>query len=381
MINSKRYIGLITGALAIVIVSQASAEFVLPSDAEVSLQLEERVVVDDNILRLSKAEAKLLETNSEFQTDVDGEAAARIEHRIGLGLRVPLKSKTGISALLQNMTGSRAGRGRIDFGYEGKLVQYEGSSSKGYSSHRLTAGWRPRAGWGADLSWRLLNNFYLRQYNDRDTGVVHGCSFDSNEYRLRFRARAADFSPWLRKPTFELSLLFEESFYNGWFTEYDSEMLAIRFKTSVRLPASYSLSFTYGFSVNDNIGFDDAAGSGTVVGNDEGGNSDNEENRLNLTVGWSNTLLAKPFTLDFSLTWRDRYYQSKLGQIADPFHYGRHDRRWLTVLRAGVKLSKRLKLSPFIEREWRISDAPYSRISYYKDYTVLRAGIGLRWIM
>ncbi len=347
-----------------------------------SLDLEERVLADDNVLRLSDSEMDRLDADPGFQTDVEGAAALKFEHRVHAGYNLPLHSKEGLAAWLQKVTGSRAGRGRLEFDWYGKLVQYESSSANGYSSSQLIAGWRPRAGWGVDFSYLYLDNFYLRQFNDRDTGETRGCTFDSNQFRLRARARANDFGPWLQRPGLELSWMLEDTWYNEWFTEYDTESWSLGAEFSWRMPADVDVAVEYRYTVNDNVGYDPTRITPILPGeDDEGGDGSNEEDRYNLSLGYDLPLSwwkrELPLGLDFTL--RDRWYQSEMTELDDPLHSGRHDRRYLLAFSARWDVLDQLSVTPMIEREWRVTEGPYEGLAELKDFYVLRWGLALRY--
>ena len=347
-----------------------------------SLDLEERVLADDNVLRLSDDEMDRLDADPAFQTDVEGAAALKFEHRVHAGLNYRLRSKEGLAAWLQKLTGSRPGRGRLEFDWYGKLVQYEATAANGYRTSQILAGWRPRAGWKFDVSYFFLDNFYLRQYRDRDTGATQGCTFDSNQYRVRARARARDFGSWIQRPGLELEWMWEESYYNEWFSEYDTESWSLGAAVSWRMPADVDASLEYRFTVNDNIGYDPDQVLPILPGeDDEGGDSSNEEDRYTLSLGYDLPLSwwQSELPLDLSFTLRDRWYQSELGELDDPIHYGRHDRRYLLSFSADYKLMEQLTLSPLLEREWRVTSAPYGSLGDLKDFSVLRWGLALRY--
>jgi len=344
-----------------------------------SASFEERLLADSNVLRLSDAESDRLEDDPRFQTDVEGVAAVKAEHRLGLGLQLPLTSRKGVAAWLQAATGSSPGRGRLELDYDGKWTSYEGSPANGYGSHRLTLGWRPRAGWGADLSWRKLDNFYLRQYRDRDTGGTWGCTMDAEELRLRLRARAADFAGWARRPELELTVAREDTDYNPWFTEYDTREWSVGLEGSLRLPADVDLDLGYAFAAVDNRGFAGLGSGGTVtvLEDDEGGDGSFEEDRWSLGLGWS----PPGWSVDFSCgaLLRNRWYSSDLGELVDPVHAGRHDVRVALDARAAWRLGDRWALIPIVEREWRRTGAAWGGLARLKDHEVWRVGAGLRW--
>jgi hypothetical protein len=251
----------------------------------------------------------------------------------------------------------------------------------GNTSQRLALGWQPRAGWGAELSWRFLDNYDLRQFQDRDTGRERGASFDSDLYQLSLKVRLKDLGPWCRQPGISLTLGRATEFYNAWFTEYDARSSSMALGLSWRMPVGLNAGLGWQFSDTDNVGFTGSLPGGTVsLGADsESGDASQQEDQVSLDLGWGGKVLGLGAGLDGSLALRDRRYQSDLGELLDPFHYGRHDRRWQTSLRGRLDLDKRWSLLPFYEREWRASEAAWAGISRTKDYALNRVGLGLRW--
>ena len=346
-----------------------------------SLGAEERLLSDDNLLKLSPADLARLEDDPAFQTDADGHGGLRLEHRLSGDLRWRLKRKTGPFAALQRAVGGKAGQGRLSLAWDGKWAQVAGMAGQGNTSQRLALGWQPRAGWGAECSWRFLDNYDLRQFQDRDTGRERGATFDSDLYQLQLKARAADLGPWCRQPGLALTLARSTEFYNAWFTEYDATARSLGLGLSWRMQAGLSAGLGWQFTETDNTGFTGSLPGGTVsLGADsESGDASQQEDQYSLDLGWGGKLAGRGAGLDGSLSLRDRRYQSDLGELLDPFHYGRHDRRWQGSLRGRLDLIPAWSLLPFYEREWRQSEAAWSGIARTKNYALNRVGLGLRW--
>lgn len=348
---------------------------------DLELDVEERLLADSNVLRLSDRDRRELEENPDFQTDVEGVAGLKVEHRLGLQSTWRLGATSGLVARLQEMAGGRSGRGRLRVGYDGKWSQYEQSPAQGYNSHALRAEWLPRAGWGLYLSWRYLDNFYLRQYTDRDTDRIRGATFDSELSRVEFRFRMEDWGP-LSRPSFRLHLLKDLTYYNAWFTEYDTETLGLGARLDVDLPLGIDLDLSYAFMDTDNVGFDDVAVGGSVLPgtDDEGGDGSHQEDQYRLGLFWELDLpLVETLGLGGSVLLRDRWYSSGLGELEDPFHYGRHDRRLNVDVRATVSLPLDLRAQLIMEREMRWTTAAHGDIDKVKNYNLTRIGVGLRW--
>jgi hypothetical protein len=181
------------GVLSVARLSAATPEW--------SISLEERLLGDGNVLRLSDSDVQRLEDDPAFQTDVQGVEALKLEHRATASMDLRLTQRKGVVGSLQSLAGGKPGQGRLRLSWEGKWTQVEESSAMGNHSQRLQLGWQPRTGWGVDVAWRHLENFDLRQFNDRDTGQEHGASFDSDGGTLTLKARGKDRCAWFRQNT------------------------------------------------------------------------------------------------------------------------------------------------------------------------------------
>ncbi len=367
--------------LTLTLLCLALAPVLLPAAApDWSLSLEERLVTDDNILKLSPRDLEQLEEDPAFQSDVERADVLKLEHRMGAELRWRLKSRRGPLATLQDWVGGKPGQGRISLGWEGKWTSVPAKAGGANTSQRLALGWQPRPGWGAELTWRFLDNYDLRRFTDRDTGRERGASFDSDLTQLTLRARARDLGEWCRQPRLSLSAARSSEYYNAWFTEYDSEAWSLGLELGWRMPAGLSAGLGWEFSDSDNVGYPGVQPGEVNLGADsESGDATQQEDQYSLDLGWSGELGGRKSGLDASLVLRARRYQSGLGELLDPFHSARHDRRWLFRLQGRLDLNRQLRLIPLLEYEHRDSEAAWSGISAVKDFTVRRAGLGLRW--
>jgi hypothetical protein len=343
--------------------------------ADLRVSLEERLVGDSNVLRLSDQDRDRLDQDESFETDVDGDAALKLEQRLNTRLTWRYRPKTGFLAFVQKPFGTK--QSRIDLSAANKWSHFEGSPSKGYGSHRISLAWTPKPGWGLDVSTRLLDNFYLRRFTDRNTGQRHGCDFDALENSVSLRFRGDDVAG-LERPSLKMAWVRERSSYNAWFTEYDTDAWALDMQFSARLPQGFDGSLSYRYSSTNNIGYDAATFDGGF-NLDEGGDASHEEDGLKLNLGWRGDVSSYHLNVDLDLGFRDRWYGSNLGEIMDPVHYGRHDRRYFLGLRGQLTVRKGLTLIPLLEREWRVVEAAWTDIYEVKDFEVWRVGVGLKW--
>jgi hypothetical protein len=366
--------------LLLLTLALAPARLALAAAPDWSLSLEERLLADDNVLKLSDGDLDQLQDDPAFQPDAEGGGALKFEHRVTGEARWKPTSRKGPVALLQRWAGGKPGQGRVSLGWDGKWTTVSGLEGGGNNSQRLALGWQPRTGWGAEFAWRYLDNYDLRRFTDRDTGRERGASFDSDLYQVTFRARGRDLGEWFRQPGIALALARSTEYYNAWFTEYDAEALSLSLGLSWRMPAGLSAGLGWQFTDTDNVGYAGANPGEVNLGADsEGGDASQQEDQFSLDLGWSGELGGWKSGLDAGLTLRDRRYQSALGEVLDPFHYGRHDQRWLLSLRGRLDITPQLRLIPVLEYEQRSSEAAWSGIGAVKDYRVRRAGLGLRW--
>jgi len=271
-------------SLSLVSLLAAQAVAALP---DWTLSLEERVLGDGNVLRLSDADEKRLEDDPSFQTDVEGPAALKFEHRASLGVDLRLTGRKGLPGRLQRAVGGKPGQGRLRLNWEGKWTQVEGSSAMGNHSQRVGLGWQPRTGWGMDAAWRHLENFDLRQFSDRDTDSEHGASFDSDQFTLTLKARGKDVGPWLRQPGLGLSGGLATEYYNPWFTEYDAESRQLGLEFTWRMPHGLDAGLAWSLVKSDNVGFAGSQPGQVNLGADsESGDATNEKiSSLSLSAG------------------------------------------------------------------------------------------------
>lgn len=369
--------------LPILLTLLAAAGPALAAPLAWTVDWEERLLADDNGLKLSPRDSRRLEDDPAFQPDAEGPSVTRLEHRLGVELEGRLRGKRGPLATLQKAVGGKAGQGRWALGWDGKwstAFDLEGGAN---TSQRAFLAWRPRAGWGAEASWRFLDNYDLRRFTDRDTGMERGASFDSDLYSLTLQARGRDLGPWLRQPTLKATGAWSSESYNRWFTEYDMESWSAGLDLSWRMPGGFGAGLGYEFSDADNVGFTGIpAGEVNLGADSESGDATHQEDQVSASLGWSGRLGGRKGPragLDASLTLRDRWYQTELGELLDPYHAGRHDQRRLFRLQGRLDLTSRLRLIPLVEYEWRDSEASWGGIGAVKDFAARRAGLGLRW--
>ncbi len=327
-----------------------------------SVDLEESWEIDDNVFRLSDPDIDRLDGTPSFQPDAAGPQDLRMDHRV-------------LAFAYHDLPGKRSGRLRA--GLDAKVVTHADNRMKNYHTARFSLDWQRRPGWGIEASWFALRNFYLREYTDGDTGQIRGADFDSDELRLRARMRFPGLG-LVSRPTLYLHVLGQNTYYNAWFSEYDTEAIEWGLRLSATLPLGLSASAGYSFVDTDNVGYRSPVF--TLADEDsEVGDGTNQEDQWRLSLDWEGRLLGEELGLGLSFTWRHREYQTDLPLLEDPVHSGRSDDRYVLRLDKSWQITKALSLRPYLEREWRSVESAWPSMRRLKEFDARRLGLVLRW--
>ncbi len=248
--------------------------------------------------------------------------------------------------------------------YSFRISRYSVNQIANYQSHYLLARFSHRYRVYFYLQYYYLPGYYLRVYKDRNLDEYHSCDFDLHRPTARLRYRL---------PPYEIEGGFgrEYIYYNGYFTEYDSEANFYNLEGSYTTPFNLDISLGYEYKESDNVGFvaDEQMASSSPIEDTEYGDSSYEENRFNVTALY-------PLPIESSLNWqlgieferRLRYYQSSLPLNQDPFHAGRKDRRDIIATKVSLSATKAVSLEFKFTYDLRRTESPESVVRDIKNY-------------
>ncbi|HEX7344870.1 MAG TPA: hypothetical protein VF398_11425 [bacterium] len=248
--------------------------------------------------------------------------------------------------------------------YAGKISLYAVNQIKNYQSHNFIGrlAYRNRAYFS--LKYFYLPSYYLRIYKDKDWNAFRGAQFDLFRPAVSLRVR----SPWAE---FEAEGGRELTYYSEYFTEYDAEAFFWNVSASRTILENLSLTVGYGLKVSDNIGFDQI-GVGSLTDptvDTEYGDASYEEDQYSLEIAYLLPLPAKwDWKIGLNVQHSERYYQSSLTSLQDPFHVGREDRR--TSFEPSLTVSPGLSLDLELRYSYdrRRTDSPVPSVSQVKDF-------------
>ncbi len=303
---------------------------------------------DDNVLKYSGYDLHRFENNTE---PFPSEITTSDDWVNVLGLRVYRDFDLGRRFKLRGY-------------YSGKITLFAVNQIKNYQSHYFSARLSYRSRGYLTLKYSYLPSYYLRIYKDKDWNVYRGAQFDLFRPAISLRVR----SPWAE---FEAEWGRELTYYSEYFTEYDAE--AFYWSLSAARTILEDLSFTvgYGLKVSDNIGFNQV---GAVSPTDptvdtEYGDASYEEDQYSIEIAY---LLPLPtewnWRIGLNVNHAERFYQSSLTPLQDPFHVGREDRRTSFEPSLTVSPGSSLDLELRYTYDRRRTDSPTPTISKIKNF-------------
>ena len=303
---------------------------------------------DDNILKYSPRDLDRFETNSEIHPS---EITTADDWINTFGLRVYKDFKLSKKIRFRPY-------------YSVRFSLYSVNQLKNVQSHYLLARFTYRYRVYLYLQYTYMPGYYLRAYKDRDLNEYHNCEFDLYKpaARLKFRFKPFEFEGQFGR---------EWTYYNSYFTEYDSEALFSGISASYQAPFGLDVSAGYLLKISDNVGFSQAglAIPGTSEEDTEYGDASYEEDRFNLGVGYELPVKSNwdwKIWIDFER--RLRYYQSDLSSIEDPFHAGRKDRRDFIKPKITFSPSPTIDIEFRFIYDWRRTDSPEPIVSSIKNF-------------
>jgi hypothetical protein len=248
--------------------------------------------------------------------------------------------------------------------YAGRVTLYAVNPQKNGQVHTFMGRLAYKSRAYLTLKYHYQPKTYLRVYKDLDTGEFHPAEFDLSRPSLSARVRY--------KPVeLEAEIGRETTYYNGYFTEFDSRAAFYSLTGFYTIIENLETSLGYAYKVSDNIGYDPSAQVGPLnpTVDSEYGNADFQENRFFLACSYQlplNSYWIWTLSLDVQHGWR--YYQTQRPPRDDPFHAGRKDRRDSISPALSISPAPDLELGLRFTYELRRTDSPDPDVARVKDY-------------
>lgn len=248
--------------------------------------------------------------------------------------------------------------------YSGKISLYSVNQLKNYQSHYFLGRFSYRYRAYLYLQYFYMPGYYLRVYYDRDVGEYRGCEFNLYQPAIRLRWR---FPPY----EVEGDLGREFIYYDGSFTEYDSEAIYWGLSGSYDGIEDLNVTLGYAFKVSDNVGFNQSSLVSPVDPSvdTEYGDSSYEEDQYSLRLSYHIPFESNwDWEVSLAVQRRLRYYQSDLSTLQDPFHIGRKDRRDIIEPAVSFSPSSQVQIELRFSYDLRRTDSPDPVVSSIKNY-------------
>jgi hypothetical protein len=248
--------------------------------------------------------------------------------------------------------------------YFGKVNLYAVNSLKNYSSHLFSLRLGYRKSLYLTAEYFYMPGYYLRMYKDRDWGNYYDC--DLNLYRpsISLQYQRSRYSV-------EVDYGREMTYYNQYFTEFDSEADQYGIKGTYSFDNGASIGLGYQYKLSDNIGSKPPASVQTSNPTESNSASDLsfQENRYSVQMSY-------PLPIDSEWNWhadlnfqhRQRYYQTNYNTQQDPVHAGREDRRDFITTDIAFSPTVQLDLKFSFTFDIRMTDSPQQTVPAAKDF-------------
>ncbi len=269
-----------------------------------------------------------------------------------------------------NITSPRLiGKNRTRFYYTVKYLSFGGNRFNDRISHSFFLTQDVMKGVDLVGSYFLIPNRYLRDYFDKDVGVIRATEFAYNLYTAGVR--------WSVTKPLRIDIRYEgyQVYYNNYFTEYDTESHGMRADVRYKLTPTVTLNGAFKLRFADNVGFDE---SSAIVAADplldaEYGDGSYGEEYFEYGFAWkSPKMLNREWDISLKHRIRHRYYTSDFSLEDDPFHAGREHLHQRVMFTMETEIVPGLEGGPSIDYEWRRSDSPNDRVPEVKDFDVFR---------
>lgn len=265
----------------------------------------------------------------------------------------------------------------IKFRYFGKISSFYRNSFNNYGTHTFIADFTATDKVGFGLRYFYMPDYYLREYRDKDTDSYQSCTFDDHQAGVNIDYKI--------DKTIQISIIgqYEEIYYNGYFTEYDSELLSISGEIDKRVTHNLRCSFLAGMTSADNVGYvpiSSAAQSNYFTEDTEYGDGSYKEEIFQGEIRYRfRKLLGQDTWMGIQYKLRHRIYTTNNALSSDPFHAGRMDDRHRLVISADRKLMNRLDGFLNYTYEWRNSESDNPSVAKVKNFRQNVMTLGLEY--
>ena len=219
------------------------------------------------------------------------------------------------------------------------FAQHASNPVKNFGWMSFTARQELSEGIDAAVNYFYEPRYYIRDYNDRQTGEFHKSEFALNQWtgRLYFHpSKAAEFVGHYRR---------KDYFYSEFFTEYDGGSNEFGLSAVGRIEG-WRAELGWDYSVFTNTGFSslDRRPPQDNLNDDEGGQSDYEEDAFSLSLQRRMKIAGRRARAEIALSFARRYWTTGLTPEEDPAHSGRLDRIRTIEASQSFALDKRNEL-------------------------------------
>lgn len=247
------------------------------------------------------------------------------------------------------------------------FTRYSHSPDKRYFSGHATLKFR----WGLyrwiRYSIRDLNNFYLRDYINRDVSeeLLLSCFFTDRDQKLTV-SQPLDKRIWITATGG-----FLQRYYTARFTEFDLDISYLRGRISVKMPEVGSISAEGEAGKADNITFGKTA------------RSSNLDRSYSYFQYYVPVKISRPFAWidEWGLAVREEFRMYSVEDVFDPLHSGRAHRDSKLDLWVQKNIGDSVWLKANLRLRNRETESEYEWVKSLKSFKQVQAWIQFGWEM
>ncbi len=256
---------------------------------------------------------------------------------------------------------------QIQFYGKGNVSNYTQNKNRRYWSGNLKAIYR----WGPyrklEYSIRHLNNYYIRDYIDRDISAdeLANCSFTDREQRLLM-------SHPLKKRLWLSGIVgFTQRYFDKPFTEFDLNIVTTTLKVSKKFRGFGTISLEGTYGVADNISFGKTAKASDL-------DRSYKHMEWYLPVSYDQGILGLD-EVGVSIRRDVRIYEAET--FTDPLHSGRSHTEVKFDIWGEKTLLDNLKIKGTLRYRKRETDSRFDWVSELKTFDQVQAWVTIEWDM